>query len=137
VAAGDGYFESSDSGATWRSPEDGLEVGYLRSVAIDPRDSDIVIVSAASGPYSAYGADTSDGRLYRRAGQGRWQRVRAGWPEQPSTIAPLLIPGAQSGELWAADERGVHRSDDGGVSWRQIAGYASAPRYLRGLALVR
>jgi hypothetical protein len=36
VAAGDGYFESDDAGATWRSPSTGLEVGYLRSVAIDP-----------------------------------------------------------------------------------------------------
>jgi len=33
IAAGDGYFESDDGGATWRSPEEGLEVGYLRSVA--------------------------------------------------------------------------------------------------------
>lgn len=32
VAAGDGYFESHDAGATWRSPSVGLEVGYLRSV---------------------------------------------------------------------------------------------------------
>jgi photosystem II stability/assembly factor-like uncharacterized protein len=28
VAAGDGYFESDDAGATWRSPTTGLEVGY-------------------------------------------------------------------------------------------------------------
>lgn len=38
VAAGDGYFESRDGGATWISPRHGLEVGYLRSVAIDPGD---------------------------------------------------------------------------------------------------
>jgi len=53
VAAGDGYFESDDAGATWRSPSDGLEVGYLRSVAIDPEDRDVVLVSASSGPHSA------------------------------------------------------------------------------------
>lgn len=35
VSAGDGHFES-DAGATWRSPGAGLEVGYLRSIAIDP-----------------------------------------------------------------------------------------------------
>jgi hypothetical protein len=109
----------------------------LRSVAIDPGRPDVVIVSTSSGPYSAYGAGASDGRLYRRAGQGRWERVRAGWPDPPNTIAPLLIPGAQPGELWAADERGVHRSDDGGTAWHQVAGHAMAPRYLRGLALVR
>jgi photosystem II stability/assembly factor-like uncharacterized protein len=36
ASAGDGYFESDDGGLTWRSPDAGLDVGYLRSVAIDP-----------------------------------------------------------------------------------------------------
>ena len=137
VAAGDGYYESSDGGATWRSPRSGLDVGYLRSVTIDPGQPDVVIVAASTGPYSAYGAGKSDGRLYRREGHGRWERVREGWPETPSTIAPLLIPGARAGELWAADERGLHHSVDGGVVWRNVAGYPQAPTYLRALALVR
>jgi photosystem II stability/assembly factor-like uncharacterized protein len=137
VAAGDGYFESDDGGATWRSPSVGLEVGYLRSVAIDPEQPEIVVVSASSGPYSAYVAGRSDGRLYRRLTRERWERVRDGWPEPASTIAPLLCAGAKGGELWAADERGVHCSDDGGKSWRRAVGYATSPKHLRGLALVQ
>jgi photosystem II stability/assembly factor-like uncharacterized protein len=136
VAAGDGYFESHDGGDTWSSPSKGLEVGYLRSVALDPGRPDVVIVSASSGPRTAYVAGVSDGRLFRRAGQGRWERVREGWPVKPSTIAPLLVAGAGNGELWAADERGVHRSDDGGVTWLMVAEYSTAPHHLRGLALV-
>ncbi len=85
VAAGDGYFESDDAGATWRSPSDGLEVGYLRSVALDPEQPEVVVVSASSGPHSAYMAGRSDGRLYRRLTRERWERVRDGWPES----APL------------------------------------------------
>jgi len=136
VSAGDGYFESDDGGGTWLSPRIGLEVGYLRSVAIDPDDPEIVIVSASSGPYSAYVAGRSDGRVYRRVGRGRWERVRDGWPEAPSTVAPLLCGGRIAGELWAADERGVHRSDDSGKSWHRVATYATSPQHLRGLALV-
>jgi hypothetical protein len=136
VAAGDGYFESDDGGATWRSPGAGLDVGYLRSVAIDPGRPEVVVVSAASGPRRAYVAGMSDGRVYRRQGQGPWEPVRDGWPDPPSTIAPLLAPGTQPGELWAADERGVHRSDDGGVRWRRVAGYPTSPNHLRGLAPV-
>src|SRR5919201_531025 len=63
VSAGDGYFESDDAGTTWRSPSAGLEVGYLRSVAIDPEDPEVVVVSASSGPHSAYVAGRSHGRL--------------------------------------------------------------------------
>ena len=137
VSAGDGYFESDDAGATWRSPTDGLEVGYLRSVTIDAEQPEVVVVSASSGPYSAYVAGRSDGRLYRRLTRERWERVRDGWPEPASTIAPLLCTGAKGGELWAADERGVHCSDDGGKSWRRAVGYATSPQYLRGLALVQ
>jgi photosystem II stability/assembly factor-like uncharacterized protein len=137
VSAGDGYFESHDGGATWRSPSAGLEVGYLRSVAIDPGDPNVVIVSASSGPYTAYVAGRSNGRLYRRLTPDRWERVRDGWPDPPSTIAPLLCAGANAGELWSADERGVHHSDDGGKSWRLVGSYTRAPQNLRGLALVR
>jgi photosystem II stability/assembly factor-like uncharacterized protein len=135
VSAGDGYFESDDGGATWRSPRAGLEVGYLRSVAIDPEQPEVVVVSASSGPHSAYVAGRSDGRLFRRLARERWERVRDGWPEPARTIAPLLCAGA--GELWAADERGVHHSEDGGKSWRRVVSYARSPQHLRGLALVR
>jgi photosystem II stability/assembly factor-like uncharacterized protein len=137
VSAGDGYFESDDAGATWRSPSAGLEVGYLRSVAIDPGHPEVVVVSASSGPHSAYVAGRSDGRLYRRVTPERWERVRDGWPEPASTIAPLLCAGAKAGELWAADERGVHGSDDGGKSWRRVVSYATSPQQLRGFAVVR
>ncbi len=136
VSAGYGYFESDDAGATWRSPSAGLEVGYLRSVAIDPEEPEVVVVSASSGPRSAYVAGRSDGRLYRRVARERWERLRNGWPEPASTIAPLLCAGAKPGELWAADERGVHRSDDGRKSWRGVGSYTTSPQHLRGLALV-
>ncbi|MBW3535260.1 MAG: hypothetical protein KY453_08615 [Gemmatimonadetes bacterium] len=134
VSAGDGYYESHDAGARWGSPRDGLEVGYLRSVAIDPGDADVVVVSAASGPRSAYVAGLADGRLYRRVGEGPWERVGKGWPDAPSTVAPLLAPGRRAGELWAADERGLHRSEDGGTTWSEVAGYLGLPNHLRGLA---
>src|SRR3990170_8213061 len=43
-SAGAGYFESYDAGVTWHSPSSGLEVRYLRSVAIDAAQPDIVVV---------------------------------------------------------------------------------------------
>jgi photosystem II stability/assembly factor-like uncharacterized protein len=67
VSAGDGYFESDDAGATWRSPSTGLEVGYLGSVAIDPGEPEVVVVSASSGPYTACKpASRRQRRIHRR-----------------------------------------------------------------------
>jgi hypothetical protein len=74
--------------------------------------------------------------VYRRAAGAPWERVRDGWPEPAATIAPLLCAGVKAGELWAADERGVHLSDDGGKSWTKVAGYATTPQHLRALALL-
>lgn len=37
----------------------------------------------------------------------------------------------------AADERGMHHSGDGGVSWMRAASYPTAPQHQRGRALVR
>ena len=82
--------------------------------------------SSRVGCYSAYVAGRSDGRLYRRLTRERWERVHNGWPGSASTIAPLLCAGVKVGGLWAADERGVHRSDDGGKSWRRAVGYATS-----------
>ena len=132
VSAGDGYFESDDAGATWRSPRAGLEVGYLRSVAIDSEQPQVVVVSASSGPHSAYVAGRSDGRLYRRVTRERWERVTAG-PEAASTIAPLL----RRRDIRSCGPRMSARTVPMmAVSWHGVGGYATAPRHLRGLALV-
>lgn len=128
VSAGDGYYESRDGGATWTSPMDGLDVRYLRSVAIDPGNPEVVLVSGASGPHTAYVSGHSDGRLYRREGSGRWLRITNGWPDPPGTIAPLLCEGVHDGEVCAADERGVHRSTDSGLSWEPVALWRIVPR---------
>lgn len=136
VAAGDGYFESHDAGESWDDPEEGLEVSYLRSVAIDPGDPETVVISAASHAHAAYVTGLSDGRIYRRRGRDRWEQIRDGWPDPPRAIAPLLAAGSGPGELWAADERGVHRSGDGGRSWAPAAAFEGTPSGLRGLVIL-
>lgn len=137
AAAGDGYFESSDGGRTWTSPRTGLEVGYLRSVAVCPADPGTVVVSAATHAHAAYVEGRSDGRLFRRVGSGAWERVREGWPDPPDTIAPLLVADPVDQTLLAADERGVHRSTNGGRSWSKVASYPRRVGHLRGLAVLR
>jgi photosystem II stability/assembly factor-like uncharacterized protein len=84
-------------------------------------------------------AGHGDGRLYRRAGGSAWERITSGWPESPETIAPLLAADPAGGSLLAADERGVHRSVDGGRSWERVAAYPAGAGVdrLRGLVAIR
>jgi len=137
AAAGDGWFESRDGGRSWTSPTEGLEANYFRSVAIDPGDAEVVVASAASRPRSAYVAGYSDGRLYRRRGSDPWHRITVGWPDPPTTIAPLLTSGLEAGDLWAADERGIHLSRSAGLEWVEVAALPNGVGNLRGFTQVR
>jgi hypothetical protein len=137
VAAGDGYLESADGGESWSAPSEGLEVGYFRSVAVDPGNPEVVVLSGATRPRSTYMAGHSDGRVFRREGKGPWERVRTGWPDPPDTIAPLLIPGvftrANSGRRTSGASTGV---EDGGRSWSLAVCFDPRPSNLRGLSLL-
>ncbi len=118
-AAGDGYFESADAGDSWRSPEDGLKHLYLVGVAVDPADPDTVIVSATEGPGSAYRPRRAEAYLYRRTGRERWVLAMSGQPEAKGTTASRFATHAgEPGVIYAAENRGLFRSDDAGRSWR-------------------
>jgi photosystem II stability/assembly factor-like uncharacterized protein len=127
-AAGDGYAETGDGGATWRPGDGGLAWRYLWGMAVDAADPETVIVSASPGPRHAHDADWGDRSweeehrrapagvhdgpppwsghgwrgpeawLYRRAGDGPWQVVREGLPDPRGTLAYVL----------AADEAEPH-----------------------------
>lgn len=120
-AAGDGYYESRDEGRTWESIESGLRHGYLFGVAVDPADSETVVVSAASGPGSAYVAPSAEAHLYRRTGGGAWATLRHGLPEsRGTTVSSLASSRNEPHVIYAANNRGVFRSPDAGMSWERI-----------------
>jgi len=120
-AAGDGYFESTDAGDSWRSPEVGLKHLYLVSVAVDPADPDTVIVSATAGPGSAYRPRSAEAYIYRKTGLKPWEQAMAGLPEANGTTASRFAthPG-EPGVIYAANNRGLFRSDDAGQSWNAL-----------------
>ncbi len=121
VAAGDGYFESVDSGQSWRSFMDGLRHRYLWSIAVDPGDPSVVVVSAARGPGEAHSPAYANSTVYRRAGDGAWEEIAAGLPESRGTIVPELATGrGERGAFYLASNHGVFRSSDSGLTWQQL-----------------
>lgn len=120
-AAGDGYFESTDAGDSWSSPEDGLKHSYLVAIAVDPADPDNVIVSATDGPGSAYSPPRAQAYVYRRTGPSRWELAMSGLPEAKGTTASRFATHAgEPGVIYAANNRGLFRSDDAGRSWKTL-----------------
>ena len=120
-AAGDGYFESTDAGDSWRSPEDGLKHRYLVGVAVDPADPDTVIVSATDGPGSAYGPRRAEAYVYRKTGLKRWEQAMSGLPEaKGTTVSRFATHAGEPGVIYAGNNRGLFRSDDSGQSWKAL-----------------
>lgn len=116
VAAGDGYAESNDSGASWIHPQEGLDHRYVWSVAVDATDPDIRYISAARGPRQAHSANSASSYVYRRAGEDPWEPVE-GLPQGDGALRPVLATGDTSGTIYAASYHGVFWTEHDGKRW--------------------
>ncbi|MFD1511760.1 WD40/YVTN/BNR-like repeat-containing protein [Halomarina rubra] len=136
-AAGDGYAESHDRGATWQYPQAGLHHRYTHSVAVDAGDPEVLVLSAASGPRAAH-SPPGESYVYRREADGAWTQAMDGLPDPNGLLRAVLEPG-DPGEFFALTNHGVYRSTDGGVSWAALDvpwGEAFESQGGRGLAAV-
>ena len=147
AAAGDGFAESRDGGASWEHPQRGLDHRYVWSAAADPGDPDTVLVSAASGAHRAHSIDGAESYLYRRSpGRGggpdgtAWTALDdRGIPTGRGVLRAVLAPGHRAGELFAVNNHGVYRTENAGGRWRPVPlswpdGFAE--QTCRGLAVV-
>lgn len=98
-----GVMRSADDGRTWTTL--GLAGKYLRSLAIDPADPDVLYASTyGDGVYK-----TTTGRT-----TGTFSKLAAA----PTHVEELLV---LDGKVYAAaGKAGVHSSADAGATWRQL-----------------
>ncbi|WP_411843383.1 WD40/YVTN/BNR-like repeat-containing protein [Salinicoccus sp. HZC-1] len=118
-AAGGGYAESFDSGATWQTVNDGLEpYSYLVGIAVDPGDENTVVASAAKGPRSAYEPSKADTILVRRENGEEWKPVYEGLPDREgSAIFSLASDPDDPGVFYGINNLGFYISKDSGLTW--------------------
>jgi photosystem II stability/assembly factor-like uncharacterized protein len=129
VAYGDGVYRSIDGGKNWEKL--GLENSeHIGKIVIDPRDSRVVYV-AAQGPLWAAGGDRG---LYKTTdGGASWNRILeigeyTGVNEivmDPRNPDVLLASAYQRHRrVWTlidgGPESGLHRSIDGGATWKKV-----------------
>ena len=121
-AAGGGFAETLDGGATWRGFDEGLACHYLWGLAVDPADPKTMVVSVSPGPRQAHDPSSGQAALYRRTGDGPWREIRKGLPEPRGTLAyALATHDAEPGVFYAAPHQGeLYRSADAGLSWERL-----------------
>jgi hypothetical protein len=108
-AAGDwGYF-SDDGGETWSAVVDeSVELGGLRSIAVDPTDADVM-----------YAADSSQGVLRSLDGGATWGETNEGLAAL-TTRDVAATPGQPDLVYVETFEYGLLRSDNGGYAWQEL-----------------
>ncbi len=131
VGYGDGVYKSLDGGGNWTRM--GLETSeHIAKIAVDPRDSDVVYV-AAQGPLWSAGGDRG---LYKTSDGGdTWKAVLE--ISQHTGVSDLVFDPRDPDVLYAAayqrrrrvwtlvgggPESAIHKSTDGGESWRKLSG---------------
>jgi hypothetical protein len=98
-----------------------LKHRYLVGVAVDPADPDTVIVSATDGPGSAYSPRGAEAYVYRKTGVQRWEQSMSGLPgAKATTVSRFATHAGEPGVIYAANNRGLFRSDDAGRSWKAL-----------------
>ena len=140
-AAGGGFAESFDAGATWRRDDAGLSWHYLWGLAVDPADPTTLVVSVSPGAREAhYGPEWARSAIFRRAGQGRWEEITAGLPDPQGTLAYVLAAhDAEPHTFYAAPHQGdIYRSGDAGRSWEALRVWPEGcrPKDVTGLVVV-
>jgi photosystem II stability/assembly factor-like uncharacterized protein len=131
VGYGDGVYKSEDAGRTWRNA--GLKTSeHIGRIAIDPRDSNVVYV-AAQGPLWGPGGERG---LYKTTDGGKtWKQVLK--ISDDTGVTDVQIDPSNPDTLLAAawqrrrhfytlvnggPESAIHKSTDGGTTWRKIRG---------------
>ena len=129
VGYGDGVYRSDDGGKSWRNM--GLKNSeHIGKIVIDPRDSNIVYV-AAQGPLWSAGGDRG---LYKTTDGGKtWKKILE--ISENTGVTDVVLDPRNPDVLIAASyqrrrhvwtlinggpESGIHKSTDGGKTWRKI-----------------
>lgn len=131
ISVGAGIYKSVDAGKTWTLM--GLEkTGRIARVIVDPKDPNIVLVAAMG---HSYGPQPERGVFRTTDGGKNWQRVlfvdeHTGCSDlvMDPTNSQVLFAGMWPLEIhtWGRESggpgSGLHKSTDGGVTWKKLTG---------------
>jgi photosystem II stability/assembly factor-like uncharacterized protein len=125
-ATGGGIWKTEDGGSTWINVSDGfLKVGIVGALEIAPSDPNVIY--AGTGESCIRGNVMPGEGMYRSDDAGKtWKFIGL---KEAQTISKIrvhpkndqIVYVAAFGEVFGTNpDRGVYRSNDGGISWKKI-----------------
>jgi len=131
ITFGDGIYKSTDAGKSWTNM--GLrETLQISSIAIDPRNTDTVVVGAMGDFFN----DSESRGIYRTTDGGKtWTKTLYVGPQ--SGVSDLAVNPQNPDEMYAGiwqfqrvpwtfksggPDDGLYKSIDGGVTWKKLIG---------------
>ena len=126
-STGGGVWKTEDAGLNWSNiSDDFFEVGSIGAIAISPSDPNTIYVG--TGEHPIRGVMTSHGNgVYRSRNAGQtWEHVGL---KKSRHIAAIQIHPDNPDLLWVAvqgaahgesTDRGIYRSENGGISWERV-----------------
>jgi photosystem II stability/assembly factor-like uncharacterized protein len=112
-----GVFRSTDAAQTWRriSPAGDPELRNVDSVAIDPRDPNIIYAGTYHLPWKTIDAGKT------------WNAIAAGMIDD-SDVMSLRVDSTSPGRIFASACSGIYRSENGGAAWTKLQGIPYSSR---------
>lgn len=135
---GTGPAYSRDGGVTWQQPDPiplsaslhlmlgggvhpskgGLDRHYGWAVGADPAHPEVWYVSVSPGPFKAHGTDDAQAFIFRKSGDGPFEKLNGGLP-QPLSYMPYALltdrnapghvyTGLSNGDIWHSADCGDH-----------------------------
>lgn len=124
---GGGVWKTEDMGITWNNISDGFfKTGSVGAVAV--AESDPNVVYAGMGEHAVRGVMSSYGDgVYKSTDAGKtWKKIGLDLTQHIARIVihpkdPNIIYVAAQGQLYGkSKERGIYKSTDGGVTWKNV-----------------
>src|SRR5580765_4621122 len=124
---GGGVWKTEDMGGTWANVSDGFfKTGSVGAVAVAESDPNVVYVGM--GEHAVRGVMTHHGDgVYKSTDAGKtWKKTGLDLTQHIARIVihpkdPKIVYVAAQGALYShSKERGVYKSIDGGVTWKNV-----------------
>ncbi len=126
-STGGGVFKTTDDGITWENISDKFfKTGSVGAIAISESDTNIVVVGM--GEHAARGVMTSMGDgVYKSMDAGKtWTHLGLEKTRHISDVVihptnpNIIYVTAQGAQYAPSKERGIYRTQDGGITWVNI-----------------